>query len=125
VHWNCSAIGTSPIDDERETVISPAIPTERRGICRASDINTATCTCIDGYEDPDNDLICTQIDPCNGSCTTWETCNNGICELKPGRCNNITDCEDNLCRKKDSSISPPPTCVCDTSTHYCEPFDEQ
>ncbi len=126
-HWNCTTNGTTPIDDDQRETLNPA-PIDggiSRGTCRAEDINTAICTCIEGYEDPDNDLICTQIDPCNGTCETWETCNSGVCELKPGRCNNIADCDNNLCRRKNSSVSPPPECVCDTTTHYCEPFDEQ
>ncbi len=123
-HWDCTTGNNVNIDDERETTTPP--PDERpRGVCTAETVNTPICDCITNYEDPDNDLICTPVDPCNGACNTWETCNSGVCEAKPGRCNNIADCDNNSCTRKNSSVSPPPECICDTDTHYCVPFDAQ
>lgn len=129
-HWGCTTDNNVNIDHER--TIAPAVPSGgSKGTCTAETFDNPICTCITNYEDPNNDLICTPLDPCNGDCNAWESCNldsdgTPACKLNPSRCNDLVDCEHNLCQRKDTSTtSPPPTCVCDTDTHYCVPFDAQ
>jgi len=62
-HWDCNNSGA--VDDrDRQGVTTFGTIDDPRGTCTASDIDTAECTCISGYEDPDNNLICTSV--CSG-----------------------------------------------------------
>ncbi len=63
------------------------------GTCKVDESSNAYCDCEDGYEA--SGLSCNvYVDPCEGvECDEWESCSEGSCILKDGRCNEKTDCE--------------------------------
>jgi hypothetical protein len=79
-YWDCTT-STIVIDEELESKkLSPPPPTGTpRGVCTATDINTATCDCFEGYEDIDNDLICTSV------CTGITCGGHGTCSVVDGK----------------------------------------
>ena len=106
-HWNCSVSDERELPDDERT-ISPIDP-QNLGRCVAIDINTAECICIDGYQDDDNDLVCSSI--CAGiTCGGHGTCyvndsNEAVCNCHDGyvnqpgnalNCVDIDECISNL-----------------------------
>ncbi len=99
-HWDCNTDSTIDDNLDNQKTISTT-HSSSRGTCTADDINTPICACITGYEDLDNDLICTSVCggvTCNGhgSCTVD---NNGVanCNCDEGYAkqnNNSLDCLD-------------------------------
>ncbi len=144
-HWGCNnssiVIDDNPNDDVTKANTNPV--DTPRGTCSATDINTATCTCITGYEDTDNDLICTSV--CTGvSCNGHGDCTiihgEASCNCNPGyakpsndslECYDIDECTEGLdncdphatCNNNSGSF----TCTCNEgyegNGEHCIPID--
>ena len=83
------------------------------GICAIVNGDEALCSCNPGYHpNPENALDCIidVIDLCaNPNCDEWRECNpeNGVCELKTGRCGTTDDCSgDNACNNQHICENP-------------------
>ena len=107
-HWDCNLGDITELPDR--TGIRALGTNDPRGVCTASDSETASCECFSGYSDDDNDLICTSI--CSGvTCGGHGTCvvtteNLPSCNCDLGYsidsrdtlvCININDCSPNPC----------------------------